>query len=184
MRLTDPELAGPTIRLRPWLPDDAPALAAAWADADVGAYTRVPDPATVDTATRWIGGWQARADHGRALDLVVSGIADDEVRGEVGLGPIDWPRQTAEIGFWIAAPHRNQGIATEAVALLADWAVGVLPLRHVVARVRPEHSRSWRVLAAAGFLRRGRLSSGHDLWDRPVRSTDRAGYPGGAGTGC
>jgi RimJ/RimL family protein N-acetyltransferase len=184
VRLTDPELAGPTVRLRPWRPEDAPALAAAWADAEVSAHTRVPDPATVETAARWIGGWRTRADHGRALDLVVSGVDDDEVRGEVGLGPIDWPRHTAEIGFWIAAPQRGRGIATEAVTLLADWAIGELPLRHVVARVHPDHSRSWRVLAAAGFRRRGRLSSGHDLWDRPVRTADRAGNPGGGGTGC
>ena len=184
MRLTDPELAGPTVRLRPWRPEDAPALAAAWADAEVSAHTRVPDPATVETAARWIGGWRTRADHGRALDLVVSGVDVDEVRGEVGLGPIDWARHTAEIGFWIAAPQRGRGIATEAVTLLADWAIGELPLRHVVARVHPDHSRSWRVLAAAGFRRRGRLSSGHDLWDRPVRTADRAGNPGGGGTGC
>jgi RimJ/RimL family protein N-acetyltransferase len=175
MRLTDPELAGPNLRLRPWRAEDATALAEAWADPDMVAYTRVPQPATIDTAARWIDGWTVRADHGHALDLVVCGHDTDDVKGEVGLGPIDWPRHTAEIGYWIGPDHQGRGLATEAVDLLAGWALDTLGLRHVVARVRPEHTRSWHVLAAAGFLRRGRLSTGHDLWDRIVGSTAGAG---------
>src|SRR5688500_5106968 len=107
VELTDPRLTGRRVRLRPWRPDDAPALAAAWTDPEVRTHTLVPQPADVATATRWIAGWAVRAEHGHALDLVVSGLDDDAVRGEVGLGPIDWPRRTAEIGFWIGLPHRG-----------------------------------------------------------------------------
>ena len=54
--LPDPPLAdaGAGIVWRPWGGDDAPALAAAWADAEVAAHTRVPADTSVTAAARWV----------------------------------------------------------------------------------------------------------------------------------
>ena len=172
--MADPGLGGPRVRLRPWAPADAGALAAAWADDQIVAHTRVPPEPTVATAATWIAGWAVRADRGLALDLVVTGSGPDggdEVWGEVGLGPIDWTRRAAEVGYWVAAGRRGGGVASEAVGLLTDWALGTLPLQVLVARVPPDHRASWRVLERAGFERRRALQSGSDLWARAAADT-------------
>jgi ribosomal-protein-alanine N-acetyltransferase len=182
VRLSDPGLTIAALRLRPWSPGDAPALAAAWSDVEVAASNRVPVAGTVEAAEAWIAGWSARAEAGRALDLVIGPptevppadaaapwVAADPVWGEVGLGPIDWPRRTAELGYWVAASERRRGLASTAVDLLARWALATLPLTHLVARVPPDHGPSAQVLARAHFVRRGRLASGHDLWARTLR---------------
>ena len=56
----------------------------------------------------------------------------------------------AEIGWWVAAPHRRQGIATRAVQLLAGWARGVLEFE-LFAEVDPDNPPSIWVAESAGL---------------------------------
>lgn len=109
--------------------EDAPALAAAWADPEVQRWTAVPPRRTEADAARWIAGEAERRRRGLALDLVVSPAGGDAAWGEVGLGPVDWPARRANLGWWVAAPARGQGIATRAAVLLATWATTALGLR-------------------------------------------------------
>jgi RimJ/RimL family protein N-acetyltransferase len=161
LTLPDPPLAdaGVGIVLRPWSsgrapgsPDDAPALAAAWADPGVAAHTVVPPDATEAAARRWIAGEAVRRRRGLALDLVIAtasageaslpaagsapdrpGLppdagagaapgAPDAVLGEVGLAHLD-PDGRAEVGFWLAPAARGRGVATAAVRLLTGFAL-------------------------------------------------------------
>ena len=166
LALPDPPLADPGrgIALRPWssgrlpgTPDDAPALAAAWADPDVAAHTVVPPDASEAAARRWIEGEAVRRRRGLALDLVVvarptpvpaAGTAQkrpeppheaewgerDAVLGEVGLAHLD-PDGRAEVGFWLAPAARGRGVATAAVRLLTAWALR--PSRPTLAAASP-----------------------------------------------
>lgn len=153
--LPSPPLADGVVRLRPWRADDAPALAAAWADPEVQRWTAVPDRRSVDDAARWIAGEAERRRRGLALDLVVSPADPDDgaVLGEVGLGPIDWAAGRANLGWWVAAPARGRGVASRAAALLAAWTVATLGLA-VDVDVDPANPASARVAervrAAAG----------------------------------
>ena len=178
-----PALGDGVVRLRLWGAADAPALAAAWADPEVRRHAAVPEPAGVDRARRWIAGQQQRRAAGLALDLVISPVAGPaEVAGEVGLGPIDWSRATAEVGFWVGERHRGQGLAARAVILLADWVLGTrdtampavgpghLRLDTLIARIAPANAASAAVVEAAGFGRRGPLDDGRDLWARSSAS--------------
>lgn len=132
--------------LRPWRAEDAPALAAAWADEEIRRNTSVPPDPSLAYAQRWIAGEPERRRRGLAVDLVID--VDGAVAGEVGL---DLTGDEPELGYWVAAPFRRQGCATSAVRLLVDWAFENLPIDRIVAR--PTSDASQRVLEANGFNR-------------------------------
>lgn len=151
--LPDPPLADGTVVLRPWTDDDATSLVRAWGDPEVVRFTGVPAQTDLAAARRWISGDAHRRALGLALDLVIE--VDGEVAGEVGLADIDVDAGTAEIGWWVAAEHRRQGLATRAAQLLASWAVGELCVSAVVARCHPDNPASAAVARAAGFAPAG-----------------------------
>jgi RimJ/RimL family protein N-acetyltransferase len=96
-----------------------------------------------------IGGLRMVAEHG-ALGWFIT--LDGVVVGDCGMhGWID-ERGDVEIGYGIARPHRNQGLATEAVGGLVAWVSEQPGLRRVVARrVRGDNLASRRVLERNGF---------------------------------
>lgn len=166
--LVDP---GAGIALRAWRDDDAPALAAAWADPDVARWATVPGDGSVAAAARWIAGAPLRAATGASVDLVVGPVDGDDVWGEVGVARLRLradgeERTVGDVGWWVVAPRRGRGVARAAVALLAGWAASEGGLTPLVARIEPGHLASEAVAAGAGFTRRGPFDPGHDLWVR------------------
>jgi len=144
-----------TLRLRPWTPADAPALARAWADPETERWTAVPADRDEAAARRWIEGGVARRASGRSLDLVVD--LDGEVVGEVGLAG-------DEVGWWIAPGHRRQGLGTRAVRQFARWVLQMTTLEAVVARCHPDNPGSSGVAAAAGFVEQPPGADGTRVW--------------------
>jgi RimJ/RimL family protein N-acetyltransferase len=132
------------VTLRPWRAEDAPALVAAWADDEIRRHTAVPPDPSLAYAERWIAGEPERRRRGLAVDLVID--VDGAVAGEVGL---DLTGDEPELGYWVAAPHRGQGLATAGVGLLVGWAFANLPIDRIVAR--PTNDASQHVLERAGY---------------------------------
>lgn len=152
--LPDPPLSDGVVLLRPWTAADVPALVEAWSDAEIRKWTAVPEEPTADLAARWIAGEGMRRERGLALDLVVS-PADaagegTTVLGEVGLVPLAGGPSRFEAGWWVAAAHRRQGIATRAVRLVAAWAADVLEVE-LFATVDADNPASIWVAEAAGI---------------------------------
>lgn len=58
---------------------------------------------------------------------------------------------TVEIGYSMLTSYREQGLATEAVMALLDWAYRDDRVRTVVAHTRDDRDASHRVLEKAGF---------------------------------
>ena len=148
--LPDPPLRSGDVVLRPWQLDDAPALVDAWADPEIQRWTGVPERRDLAAAERWIAGDEARRRRWLSLDLVVE--RDGEVAGEVGLSSIDRGAGTAEIGWWTAAAHRRQGLASTAVALVGRWAERELDLA-LTAVCDPANPASIAVARQAGINR-------------------------------
>lgn len=142
--LPEPPLTDGVVRLRPWSAHDVDALVTAWADDEIQKWTRVPAQRESDHALRWISAEQLRRDRGLALDLVVSpaDLDDQEVLGEVGMVPLAGGPSRAELGWWVAAPHRRRGIATRAVGLFARWLRDELGFTDVFAEVDPDNPAS------------------------------------------
>jgi RimJ/RimL family protein N-acetyltransferase len=104
----------------------------------------VPAQRSHDHARRWIAAEHLRRDRGLALDVVVSPAdADDTtVLGEVGMVPLAGGPSRAELGWWVAAPHRRRGIATRAVGLFAAWLREELAFTDLFAEVDPDNPAS------------------------------------------
>lgn len=159
--LPDPPLGDGRVRLRPWAPDDAPVLVAAWHDPEIARWTGVPPETDEAAALRWIAGDAHRRARGVALDLVVD--LDGTVVGEVGLADIDPDRRSAEVGWWITPERRGAGLATAAARLVSAWAVSELFVDRVIARCHPDNPASAGVAHAAGFVSDG-LVDGVERW--------------------
>ena len=165
LSLPEPLLAGKRCLLRSWELGDAPALAAAWSDAEVRHWLPVPDVVDQVAAAAWIADQADRRQAGLALDLVAveqgMGPAGDpatgpavggEVLGEVGLSAFDPERGAARIGWWTVAAQRRRGIATEMVRILTAWALGPpLGLAVLEAEMEPGNVGSLAVARAAGY---------------------------------
>jgi RimJ/RimL family protein N-acetyltransferase len=122
----------------------------------------VPPVRDEDAARRWIDGDEARRTARRSLDLVVE--VDGQVAGEVGLTGLE-QGTVAEIGWWIGPGHRRRGLATRAVRLVSEWALGALGATAVVARCHPDNPPSGAVAHGAGFLLDDAISTPQDrVW--------------------
>jgi RimJ/RimL family protein N-acetyltransferase len=165
--LPDPPLTDGVVALRPWEPDDAPVLAAAWEIADLQRWTAVPDLRGEHEARRWIEGTPTLRGTGRSLDLLVTDADDHRPLGEVGLSGFGkGGGRDAEVGWWVLEGERGRGVAARAVALLAEWALGPpMLLDELVAWVDRENLASARVAERAGF-RRSPGSAGSDTGER------------------
>ena len=84
----------------------------------------------------------------RASDhALVGGITLSNVRRGVA--------QSANLGYWVGAPHARQGYMSAAVAALIPFAHGNLRLRRIEAACLPENAVSVRLLEKLGFRREG-----------------------------
>jgi len=130
--------------LRTWSVHDVGALVDAWNDEEIQKWTLVPEKRDAAAALRWIAAEQLRRDRSLALDLVISpaDVEDTTVLGEVGMVPLAGGPSRAELGWWVGAAHRRQGIATRAVGLFADWLRDTLEFTDLFAEVDPENPAS------------------------------------------
>ena len=136
--------------LRAWRSEDAPALVEAWADPEIQRWTGVPAVRDLAAAERWIEGATLRRDRWLSLDFVVD--RGGVVAGEVGLSSFDPVARTAEIGWWTSAPHRGQGVASTAGALVVAWGMEALGLAHVIARCVVANPASVAVAQRSGAM--------------------------------
>jgi RimJ/RimL family protein N-acetyltransferase/ADP-ribose pyrophosphatase YjhB (NUDIX family) len=147
-----PELTDGVVVLRPWRDEDVEEalaghdeLIAHW----FGFPATVPTPEQQRAAIqRWREGY---ADHRRLVGFVV------EHEGRM-VGAVDVRRVakgTGELSWALYAGQRGKGYATRAVRLLSDYAIDVLGLDRVEAKVEPGNEKSMRVATRAGLRREG-----------------------------
>lgn len=146
--------------MRLWQADDAAALIAAWHDPAIIAGSSPPDDRSLAAATRWIEGVEVREQRLLAVDRVID-VAGECV-GEVGLSDIDQRRGAALIGWWVAAGHRGNGYAQQAVEAMAALATG-FGVQTLVAQIAVDNTASIRIAERAGFelLRAGSPAHPH-----------------------
>ncbi len=173
-------LPTPPEGLRHWHPADAPALEAAWADPDITRWNPPPDGLR---AADWIAGVERRWARRLALDLVIRppderadrfvGSAQRNERadrfvavaGEVGLSGFTTDPARAELGVWVAAPHRRGGVASTAVRTMTAWALDPdgSALDQLWARTDPANVAAEALFDHLGWDRLG-TSGGMTIW--------------------
>ena len=88
--------------------------------------------------------------------LIVAREAGEPLIGRVALTQVVRSAfQNAVLGYWVAGDRQSRGVASEAVVLAVDFALGALGLHRVQAAVMPRNVASRRVLQKAGFREEG-----------------------------
>ncbi|TYT63288.1 GNAT family N-acetyltransferase [Natrialba swarupiae] len=75
--------------------------------------------------------------------------------GIVGFNSIVWRARRAEIGYWLAPDHHEQGYGTEAAELVVAYGFDQLGFHRIEARVFEFNEPSQRLLESIGFSREG-----------------------------
>ena len=139
--------------LRPWRESDAEALARHANEREISRNMRdaFPHPYTLELARSWL----ASVAPARPVLFFAIDVAGEAVGG-IGVTPLkDVYRRSGEIGYWLARPHWNRGIVSEAVNAITNYAFADLDLVRVQTGVFEWNAASMRVLEKCGYAREG-----------------------------
>lgn len=135
--------------LRPFRPDDLPALVKHANDPTVAAHLTdaFPHPYTEEHGRAFIQ--EALKDIPLRRCIEVNGAC----AGAIGLHPkTDLWRHNMELGYWLAAAHRGQGIMTEAIRQMVRLGFETFPqVTRIYATPFGSNIASQRALEKAGF---------------------------------
>ncbi len=158
--LPDPELADAHVRLRTWRREDVPAIVAACRDPAIARFSpAIPFPYSDSDALGWLEFQEPTRLAGEGLDLAVVAVDGNALLGSIGLTGVSALRNTAAVGYWLAADARGHGYMSAAVRLLARWAFDQLGLARLELTTDPDNEESQRVAEHCGFRREGYMRS-------------------------
>lgn len=141
------------MRLRPWHPDDAPAVYDACQDPEVQRWTQVPVPYAPEHAEGFVGEIAAATWADGGALFAVEPVDGGPLIASMGVVP---PRDGfASAGYWSVAGHRGHGFTAEALGVLTAWAFADLGLHRMELHVDPANAGSRRVAERAGYRAEG-----------------------------
>jgi RimJ/RimL family protein N-acetyltransferase len=146
-----PRLNDGVVRLRAWQPADAPAVLAACQDPAIQEFTRVPVPYRREHADDFIALAAQEWRSGASASFAVTDMTGRRLWGACGLHNVDRFTGMAEVGYWVAPAARGRGVATAALRLITEWALGPARLRRVYAKVEQVNLASVAVARAVGY---------------------------------
>lgn len=152
-----PRLTDGRLLVRPFEPDDAPAVRAACDDPEVARWIhRLPAPYELSDAESFIADARNQLLLDRRARLAVVEMAGDELLGSVSLDRFP-DREAAEIGYWVKRVARRRGVALGAARLVVDWAFGELGVERLELLTYPGNAASQALAGRLGFRREGLL---------------------------
>ncbi len=167
MNLQQASLSDEVIAIRPWSPDDAPALAEALQDRQISRWIRViPFPYGERDALEYIERTIAPKEEPDAAGFAIETRDGATLLGQIGLSSIDLRNKSAEVGYWVVKEYRGQGIALRAVGLLSEWALDQVGMERLELRILDGNTSSDRVAIKAGFTKEGVLRSLYEVEGR------------------
>ncbi|WP_243399168.1 MULTISPECIES: GNAT family N-acetyltransferase [Cryobacterium] len=157
----------PVAMLRPWRLDDATSLQTAFTvSGDLAAQVGAIELSTVARCESFITENLAPATVSRQnFAISLDGVAV----GNVGVGSMEHRHGTGWVYYWVSAEARGQGLATLALASIADWAFTEQGLHRLELGHRTNNPASCRVATTAGFaaegIERQKLKYGTERFD-------------------
>jgi RimJ/RimL family protein N-acetyltransferase len=131
--------------------------------------TRVtPFPYTEADAKSWIDNHAAYVASSLSYSFAVVERLSEQLVGAVEVRPDKDEADAYELGYWIGAPFRGRGFATEASRLVLEWASSYLPAGRLGAYVSVDNIASRHVLAKCGMrlVKRNAQGSDQDYFSR------------------
>jgi RimJ/RimL family protein N-acetyltransferase len=148
-----PRLSDGRLVVRPFEPDDAPAVRAACDDPDVAHWIHgVPSPYKEADAESFVAESRHRLLLGERARLAVADTATGELLGSVSLDRFA-DRQAAEIGYWVKKEARRKGVALAAARLVAGWAFAEVGVERLEILTYPGNEASQALAGRLGFTR-------------------------------
>ena len=117
-------------------------------------YEEVP---TRERVERWLGRNWVDPPELEAWEFVIADAESDAFLGTIMLHSFDWKNKRAELGSWIAATARDQGVGSAALDLLLGWAFNDLGLERIEMTALPENENVPHIAEKFGFTYEGRL---------------------------
>lgn len=97
-----------------------------------------------------------RADRRGYRFFIVSNDKPKDIIGTIALNNVVWRAfLSCYLGYALDEAHQNQGLMTEAVSLITDFAFTELGLHRIEANVMPRNKASLRVLEKCGYKNEG-----------------------------
>jgi RimJ/RimL family protein N-acetyltransferase len=161
LQFPDPPLGDAAVLLRPWRPEDVPAIAAAFADPVLHRFSwpHTTEVTEAGVSSGLVTQEQARL-HGEAVSFALVAPSDlSQVLGGGEVYGVDLEQSRAAVGYWLTPSARGRGIATQATRLMAGWALGTLGIARLELTCGPDNESSQRVARRCGFVREGVLRS-------------------------
>ena len=130
----------------------------------------VPYPYTIENALEFINSSHRDFKSLKAVNFAIQyknnleGV--NRIVGIIGLKNIDYDKKNTNLGYWIGEPYWGNGIATESVTLVINYAFSVLGLEEVYAYVYSENKASIRVLEKNGMTKKGEANEYNQMSDR------------------
>jgi RimJ/RimL family protein N-acetyltransferase len=152
----DPPLHTDTLVLRPFEHKDAPAVVEACADDDIVRFTFMTEGTDEADAIAWIDRSNEWWPHGMPR-FAIADPSDDHVVGQVGIAFAAHHR-SAEAYYWVLPRHRQRGVASVALGLVADWSF-TNGVERLCLLIHSDNSASNRLARRMGFTREGVLRS-------------------------
>jgi [ribosomal protein S5]-alanine N-acetyltransferase len=142
-----------SVLLRPWGPDDAPAVLDAYQDEAIQRW-HVQRADSVAEAGEWIAGWRGAWAAEAGAHWAVVHAETGTLLGRVGLKNLDFYDGAANVAYWTVPAARGKGVAPRAVDAMASWAFEAGFYRLALAH-STINTASCRVAQKAGFAAEG-----------------------------
>jgi hypoxanthine-DNA glycosylase len=151
-----PTLETGRLLLRPFAPDDAPAVQRLVSDFEIArGAAGIPHPYPEGGAAAWIAPQGEAWRKGEAAVFAICRKESGERLGAIGLR-LEAEHGRAELGYWIGRPYWRQGYATEAARAVVAFGFDTLGLHRIFAGVFSRNAASAAVLTQCGFRQEGR----------------------------
>jgi len=136
-------------RLRPWHHSDAASLVKHANNIRIAVNLRdgFPHPYTLQEANKWL-----KMAGGNQDDLILAIEIEGEAAGGIGIhAGKDVYRYNGEIGYWLSEQFWGQGIVSDAVAAMVEYAFTQTKWLRLFACIYENNAPSMRVLEKNGF---------------------------------
>jgi RimJ/RimL family protein N-acetyltransferase len=155
--LPDPRLEDGRVVVRPFEPDDIPAVQLACDDRDVAHWIHLmPKPYSLADAEQFVTDSRRRLVAGDRARLAVVDTQSGHLLGSISLD-LFAERQAAEIGYWVKKEARRSGVSLAAARLLVRWAFEDVGVERLELLTYPGNAASQALAEKLGFRREGLL---------------------------
>lgn len=116
----------------------------------------IPHPYAEKDAEFWIQNTNRGFEAGTQFSFAIRLKPENAFIGAIGL-TLETRFDRAEMGYWIAEPYWNMGLATEAVAVVLDFGFNGLDLNKILATHLLDNPASGKVMINNLMIREGEL---------------------------